>query len=109
MRYWVCLSVCSCAIETTFPLSNFKTKHIFGILVVLRKYEDHLGRRRHPKIYLFFYCRRSRSRWGARGAPFFSAKAPPTATAASQMGAEGGAPPVGEGNYIKFTCPIRNQ
>ena len=24
------LSVCSFAIETTFPLSDFKTKHIFG-------------------------------------------------------------------------------
>ena len=22
--YWMCLSVCSCAIETTFPLSNLK-------------------------------------------------------------------------------------
>ena len=39
MRYWVvlcyclsvCVSVCSCVIETTFPKSNFKTKHIFGI------------------------------------------------------------------------------
>ena len=42
MRYWVGLSirlsVCSCAIETTFPLSNFKTKHIFGILMALRKF-----------------------------------------------------------------------
>ena len=33
-----CLSVCSCAIEITFPLSNFKTKHIFGILMALRKF-----------------------------------------------------------------------
>ena len=29
----VILSVCSFAIETTFPLSNFKTKHIFRILM----------------------------------------------------------------------------
>ena len=34
--YWVALSVCLSAIETTFPLSNFKTKHIFGILMALR-------------------------------------------------------------------------
>ena len=38
------LSVCSCAIQNTFPVSNFKTEHIFGILMALRKYEDHLGR-----------------------------------------------------------------
>ena len=30
---WFCDSVCLFAIETTFPLSNFKTKHIFGILM----------------------------------------------------------------------------
>ena len=30
------LSICSCSIETTFPVSNFKTKHIFGILMALR-------------------------------------------------------------------------
>ena len=43
---WFCLSVClsvclwfwSFAIETTFPLFNFKTKHIFGILMTLRKF-----------------------------------------------------------------------
>ena len=35
--YWVGLFVCSSTIETTFPLSNFKTKHIFGILMALRK------------------------------------------------------------------------
>ena len=34
----VILPVCSFAIETTFPLSNIKTKHIFGILMTLRKY-----------------------------------------------------------------------
>ena len=27
------LSLCSSAIETTFPMSNFKTNHIFGILM----------------------------------------------------------------------------
>ena len=55
VRHWVCLSVCvsvySCSIETTFSLSNFKTKHIFGTLMALRKFEDQLGsrRRRTPK------------------------------------------------------------
>ena len=44
------LSVCSFAIETLFPLSNFKTKHIFGILMTLRKF---------LKL------------WGAAGAPNF--------------------------------------
>jgi len=34
----VTLCVCPFAIETTFPLSNFKTKHIFGILMILRKF-----------------------------------------------------------------------
>ena len=33
----VILSVCPFAIETTFPLSNFKTKHILVILMTLRK------------------------------------------------------------------------
>ena len=37
MLAWFCLSVCSFAIETTFPLSNLKTKHIFGILISLQK------------------------------------------------------------------------
>ena len=29
-------SVCSSALETALPLSNFQTKHIFGILMALR-------------------------------------------------------------------------
>ena len=53
----VILSVCSFAIETTFPLSNFKTKHILGILMALRKVEDHLGRRRRPKFIFNFFSR----------------------------------------------------
>ena len=36
-------SVCSSTIETTFPLSNFKTKHIFGILMALRKFLKPFG------------------------------------------------------------------
>ena len=35
----VILCVCLCAIETTFWLSNLKTKHTFGILMALRKAE----------------------------------------------------------------------
>ena len=46
IRYWmamrfcltVCDSVCSSAIETSFPLFNFKTKQIFGIFMTLRKF-----------------------------------------------------------------------
>ena len=52
VRLWACLPVCSYAIKTTFPLFNFKTKHIFGILMVLWKFEDHLGRRRRPNFFL---------------------------------------------------------
>ena len=40
IRYWVVLSVCLSvhfAIETTFPLSNFETKHTFGILMDMWK------------------------------------------------------------------------
>ena len=56
IRYWmlrpsvrlsVCpsvrLSVCSFAIETTFLLSNFKTKHIFGILMKRVKFLKPFG------------------------------------------------------------------
>ena len=34
----LCHSVCPFAIETTFPFSNFKTKHIFRILMTLRTF-----------------------------------------------------------------------
>ena len=50
------LSVCSFAIETTFMLSNFKTKHIFGILMAQRRFLKLFGA---PET------------WGATGAPFF--------------------------------------
>jgi len=65
----VILSVCPFAIETTFPLSNFKTKHIFGILITLRKFfklwapqappkrgaegARNMGRRGRPKFFFF--------------------------------------------------------
>ena len=64
----MCLCVCPFAIETTFPLSNFKIKHIFGILMTLRKFlkpwapqappekgtegARNMGRRRHPTFPL---------------------------------------------------------
>ena len=73
----VCLSVCvdSSAIETTFPLSNFKTKHIFGILMSLLKFQDHLGHRRCSKLFLFIiYRRRSRPNFF-----FYLAEMPPNA------------------------------
>ena len=56
-------SLCPFAIETTFPLSNFKTKHIFGILMTLLKFLKQwgavgalkFGHRRHPKFYFQFF------------------------------------------------------
>ena len=43
---------CSFAIETTFPLSNFKTKHIFGILMKRVKF---LLSFEAPEALQFFY------------------------------------------------------
>ena len=54
----VCDSVCPFAIETTFPLSNFKTKHIFGILMTLRK-------------FLKLWAPQAPPKRGAEGTPFF--------------------------------------
>ena len=54
IRYWVvlfvCLCVCPCTIETTFPLFNFKTKHIYGIHMSCGSDRDHLAR---PNIFCF--------------------------------------------------------
>ena len=72
----VILSVCSFAIETTFPLSNFKTKHIFGILMTLRKFfklwgnagARNLGVPHVPQFLFSFYRpprRRQMGTWGA--------------------------------------------
>ena len=75
----VTLCVCPFAIETTFPLSNFKTKHIFGILVervtFLKPFgapqappergarcARNLGHRWRPKFFFFFFYRRLRRR-----------------------------------------------
>ena len=52
------LSVCPFAIETTFPLSNFKTKHIFGILMTLWK-------------FIKLWAPQAPETWGAVGAPIF--------------------------------------
>ena len=56
MALWFCLWFCPFTIETTFPLFNFKTKHIFGILMTLRKFlklrapkAAQNGHRRRPK------------------------------------------------------------
>ena len=51
VRLSVCLSVCSSAIETTFPLSNFKTKHIFGTLMILRQFLQQFGALQAPQIF----------------------------------------------------------
>ena len=55
IRYWVCLSVCPCVIETTFPLSNFKSKHIYirnphGPAEVSRSF----GAPKAPKLFYLF-------------------------------------------------------
>ena len=79
--YWVGLSVRSSTIEATFPLSNFKTKHIFRILMTLRKFlrlwRALKGGPKAPKIIVcffpqffflsFFYRRRRRPQMGAGG------------------------------------------
>ena len=50
-----CFLFCSFAIETTFPLSNFKTKHIFGIHMARVKFLKPFGALKAPQF--FFYCR----------------------------------------------------
>ena len=47
----VCLWFCPFAIEATFPLSNFKTKHIFGILVERVTFLKPLGAPEAPEIW----------------------------------------------------------
>ena len=63
----VCDSVCSFATETTFPLSNFKTKHIFRIHMTLRKFSKLTGaegaqnlRRAWHRKFSFLFCYRRR-------------------------------------------------
>ena len=50
VRLWFC----SFAIETTFPLSNFKTKHIFGILVERVTFFKSFGAPKAPQIFFSF-------------------------------------------------------
>ena len=61
---WVCLYVCSSAIETTFHLSNFKTKHIFGTLMAQRKFKTIWVAQGTPIFFnfvlIFFTGRRNR-------------------------------------------------
>ena len=57
IRYWMALSLCSLAIETTFPLSNFKTKHIFGILMA--------------RVKFWVVKMAVKTIWGIVGAPIF--------------------------------------
>ena len=70
------MCVCSCAIETTFPLSNFKTKHKFETFMALRKFSRPFGLRSERKQFLFccvLNCRRRRHSRRSR-------KTPPKAT-----------------------------
>ena len=71
-------TVFSSTIETIFPLSNFKTKHIFGILMALRKFLKLFGWSQAPQ---FFFCRNA---------------------------AKGCAPPGGEGNAADSGCFASN-
>ena len=80
----VILSVCSFAIETTFPLSNFKSKHTFGILMTPRKFLN-LGRR-HSKFV-------------APQVPQFFFVSPPKA---ADTAASAGAPPVPQTFFIFY-------
>ena len=89
MALWLCLWLCSFTTETTFPLSNFKTKHIFGILWHGSRFWNYLGRRRRPNS--FFYHRRPR--WSAGGTPiifiFLRILLTPPKAAVSQIGPQG--------------------
>ena len=78
----LCDSVCPFAIETTFPLSNFKTKHIFGILMILRK-------------FLKLWAPQAHSKRGAVGAQIFFF---------SFTAAEGTASPEGKRNPAEGWC-----
>ena len=55
IRYWMVGSLCSFAIETTFPLSNFKTKHIFGILMARVKFLKPFGAPLAPQFLFIFF------------------------------------------------------
>ena len=52
---WFCDFVCPFAIETTFPFSNLKTKHIFGILTTLWKFIKLRGAAGAPNFFIFFH------------------------------------------------------
>ena len=52
ISYWVVLWLCSFAVGTTFPLSNFKTKHIFGILMARVQSLKPFGALPAPQFFL---------------------------------------------------------
>ena len=98
MALWFCLWFCSFGIETTFPSSNFKTKHIFGILMKRVKYLKPFEAPAALQIcFLFSYHRRRRRipppRLEHSGAPnlifypifFYRRRSPKGAPEASQM------------------------
>ena len=74
---WFYLCVCSFAIDTSFPLSYFKTKHIFGTLMAVRKLQDQIkikicGAFGDPNFYFYlflFYRRQRRQYRRARDTP----------------------------------------
>ena len=92
----VCLSVIlSVRYRNHFQLSNFKTKHIFGILMALVKFFK----------FIFYH----RPQWGAYDAPnyyylFFLCGFWNGRRRHSEGGAHGAAPPEGEGNPAEGEC-----
>ena len=95
--YWVALSVCQFAIETTFPLSNFKTKHIFGILMTLRKFLKLWGAAGAPNLYHITFT-------AAEGGGFQNSR-----QRSPNGGAEGAAPPESERNPAEGGCYASNK
>ena len=70
----VYLSVCSFAIEITFPLSHFKTKNIFEILMERVQSSKPFGAPKAPQFFILFFYRSRRWRKlppqvGCPGAP----------------------------------------
>jgi len=107
MVRWYRDSLCLFAIETTFQLSNFKTKHIFGILMEQVTFLKSFGAPEAPEIFYIYYLFWRPDR-GAPGAPIFflsfsftAAKGggfPTGAPEAPKGGAKGATPLESEGN-----------
>ena len=80
----VILSNCPFAIETTFLWSNFKSKHIFGILMTPRKFLKPFGALQVPLKGAL----KAPEIWGTASTPMFFCYflSPPTAPDAAALG-----------------------